>query len=351
MRNQPPVVLLLMRKESSVYYSIERLFESLIPSLSKHFEVRVVRVPCNSSGLLRCVRNLIFTARLRADVIHVTGDIYYCALGISRRRCVLTIHDLCSLNRLRGVRKRVFSVVWYSLPLRWASRVTAISEETRNQLDQQFPAIAGKIEVIRNCVGDEFRGNKEFVRASSDKPTVLQVGTAPNKNLDRVAVAASGLPLHLRIIGPLSSIQRNLLRGLDLSWISTEHLSSDELIAEYRAADALVFASTYEGFGLPIVEAQAIGLPVITSNLAPMTEVAGDGALFADPYDEGQIRSTLDRLLSSPALRRQLSDRGQRNAERFTAVAVADQYASIYERICRDSHHRIFLGLHSCRQQ
>ena len=83
MRNQPPVVLLLMRKESSVYYSIERLFESLIPSLSKHFEVRVVRVPCHSSGLLRCVRNLIFTARLRADVIHVTGDIDYCALGIS----------------------------------------------------------------------------------------------------------------------------------------------------------------------------------------------------------------------------------------------------------------------------
>jgi glycosyltransferase involved in cell wall biosynthesis len=321
-----------MRKESSAYYSIERLFENLVPLLSKSFEVRVVRVPCHSRGLVRCVRNLVFTARLRADVIHVTGDVYYCSLAIPRQRCVLTIHDLVSLNRLEGVRKRVFSLFWYSLPLQWAPGVTAISEETRKQIEREFPRAAGKVEVIPDCIDEAFGRNYRLPRTNTLRPQVLQVGTAVNKNLERVAKAASGLPLHLRIIGPLSCIQRRLLGSLDLAWSSTEQLSSEALMAEYRDSDALVFASTYEGFGLPIVEAQAIGLPVITSNLAPMTDTAGAGALFVDPYDESEIRVALEQLLDSPDLARRLSNEGRHNARRFDTKIVADQYSDIYAR-------------------
>jgi glycosyltransferase involved in cell wall biosynthesis len=329
---QPSVVILLLRKESPGYYSIERLFENLTPFLSKRFEIRVVRVPCHSRGPLRCVRNLIFTARLRADVVHVTGDIHYCALAIRRRRCVLTIHDLCSLNRLKGVRKRVFSVFWYSLPLRWAPHVTAISEQTRKQLESEFPAVAGKLQLVPNCVDEAFRHERRPAREDTDRPQVLQVGTAANKNLERVAKAASGLPLHLRIIGPVSSAQRALLRSMDLAWASAEHLSAEELMMEYWQSDILIFASTYEGFGLPIVEAQAIGLPVITSNLEPMTETAGDGALLVDPYDECDIRAALKQLLCSPDLARRLRHQGSRNVRRFDAAVVADQYADIYAR-------------------
>ena len=332
MRNQAPVVLLLMRKESPGYYSIERLFESLMPFLSERLDVSVVRVPCHSKGILRCVRNVLFTARLRADVIHVTGDIYYCTLAIPRRRCVLTIHDLCSFNRLKGVRKRVFSLVWYRLPLRWARRVTAISEETRKQLEREFSAARGKIELIPNCIDEAFARNYQPGRTNIGVLQVLQVGTGANKNLARVAAAASGLPLHLRIIGPVSYDQRALLRSMNLSWSSAEQLSAEELVKEYQTNDVLVFASTYEGFGLPIVEAQAIGLPVITSNIAPMTDIAGDGALFVDPYDEYDIRKSLERLLQSPDLMRRLRDDGRRNAERFNATAAADQYVDIYAR-------------------
>ena len=291
-----------------------------------------MRVPCQSSGLFRCVRNLIFTARLRADVIHVTGDIYYCAMAIRRRRCVLTMLDLISLNRLKGVRKRVFSIIWYSLPLRWAQCVTAISEETRKQLEGAFPAVESKVVVIPCCIDEAFRRDYRVVRTDTDRPQVLQVGTDTNKNLERVAAAASGLPIHLRIIGPLSFSQRTLLDSLDLVWTSAEQLSAEELMTEYRDSYALVFTSTYEGFGLPIVEAQAIGLPVITSNIAPMTDTAGDGALFVDPYDEREIRATLEQLLHSPDLARRLSNQGRHNAERFDAMTVAHQYADIYTR-------------------
>lgn len=335
MKAKPPVVLLLMRAESPACYSIERLFETLVPLLSGNFDVRVVRVPCQSRGMLRCARNLIFTTRQRADIIHVTGDIHYCALAIRRRRCALTIHDFYSLYRLKGVRKLIFSTLWYSLPLRWAPYVTVISEETRRQLEYHFPATAGKVVVIPNCVDGAFRKNYRGTRTGLGEPRVLQVGTGGNKNLERVAAAASGLPLRLRIIGRLSDRQRSLLRSLDLDWTSAQQLSGEEVVREYRDSDLLIFASTYEGFGLPIVEAQAIGLPVITSSMAPMTEVAGGAALFVDPYDEKAIRAALEQILRSPGLARQLSDRGRRNAERFDAEIVAERYAGIYGNICR----------------
>lgn len=334
MTGSRPTVLLLMRKESRGYYSIERLFECLEPFLSDSFQIRIVRVPCQSSGFLRCARNLVFTARQRADIIHVTGDIHYCALAIRRSRCVLTIHDFCLLDRMAGVRRRMFSMLWYSLPLRWARYVSVISEQTGRQLKFNFPRAADKTVVIPNCVDRAFSLQHGVNRKDTAEPCVLQVGTAMNKNLERVAAALSGLPVRLRIIGILSNEQRFLLQSLDLKWTSAEGLSGEEIIKVYRDSDVLIFASTYEGFGLPIVEAQAIGLPVITSNISPMTDVAGDAALFVDPYNEQEIRSALEQLLRFPDLARRLSVQGRRNAERFDARTAAGRYADIYRRIC-----------------
>jgi glycosyltransferase involved in cell wall biosynthesis len=331
---ESPSVILLMRREWPGYYSVERVFERVAPYLAERFAVTVVRVPCQSSGLLSCARNLMFTARQRADVIHVTGDIQYCALAVRRRRCVLTILDLGSLGRLAGLKKRLFALLWYALPARWAAALTVISAETRDQLERSFPAARGKTEVVAVGVDEAFGRRSWAPRAAAGQLRVLQVGTAPNKNLERVAEAAAGLPVRLRIIGALSEAQRSHLGALDLEWTCAEGLSADEVVAEYQDSDVLVFASTFEGFGMPVVEAQAMGLPVITSSIAPMTDVAGDGALLVDPYDVQAIRAGLERLAASPGLARQLSERGRRNAARFDARAIAEQYAGIYTRTC-----------------
>jgi len=187
-----------------------------------------------------------------------------------------------------------------------------------------------RVSVISCCADPAFERNEVFARSNADRLQILQVGTDANKNVHRVALAASGLPLHLRIIGPLSDELRTLLSNLDLEWSSAEQLSTEELIKEYQNSDALVFASTYEGFGLPIVEAQSIGLPVLTSKIPPMTDVAGDGALFVDPYSEFEIRSGLEQLLGSPDLCRRLVEQGRNNVKRFDVRIVADQYAKIY---------------------
>ena len=216
-----PTVLLLMRKEWPGYHSIERLFECLESLLSQTFDVRIVRVPCQSSEILRCARNLVFAARQRADIIHVTGDIQYCALALGQRKCVLTIHDFCLLDSLAGFRKRIFTILWYSLPLRWAPYLTTISGEAERQLKRSFPATAGKVRMIPNCVDKAFGLTGKTTRTTTGKPQVLQVGTGGNKNFERVCAAASGLPLRLRIIGALSDAQRSLLdsaRAIPDNW-------------------------------------------------------------------------------------------------------------------------------------
>jgi len=110
-------------------------------------------------------------------------------------------------------------------------------------------------------------------------------------------------------------------------------LTDEELVAAYRRCDMVVFASLYEGFGLPILEAQAMGRPVITSNFGAMREAAGDAALLVDPYSVEEIRAAILRIKNEPGLREELVRKGRENVERFRAKAVAARYAEIYRRL------------------
>jgi glycosyltransferase involved in cell wall biosynthesis len=210
--------------------------------------------------------------------------------------------------------------------------VTAISDETKKQLEREFPVVLGKITLVPNCVDKAFEDSFRNDRPGAGIPQVLQVGTGWNKNLERVARAASGLPLRLRIIGMLSPEQHAMLKSSGVAWSFAADLSAEDLLREYCDSAALIFVSTYEGFGLPIVEAQAVGIPVLTSRAAPMTETSGGAALLVDPHSEDEIRAALVELLSSAHLAQKLSAAGRRNAERFSVAAVARKYADIYYR-------------------
>ena len=110
-------------------------------------------------------------------------------------------------------------------------------------------------------------------------------------------------------------------------------LTDGELVEAYRRCNMVVFASLYEGFGLPILEAQAIGRPVITSNFGAMKEAAGEGALLVDPYSVESIREAILRVKNEPELREELIAKGLRNVERFRAETVAMKYAEIYRKL------------------
>lgn len=325
-------VILLTKRSSPGLYSLDRVVDVFHGALPDDIDARIVELPRESRGIIPRLVNVIFTARLRADVIHVTGDVHYCALAIRRRRCVLTIHDLVSIHRLRGIRRRLFFLLWYRLPVWWSARVTTISSATKNELLTRLPTAAPKISVIPNAVGTEFLHAHRVGRRGAT-PKVLQVGTGPNKNLERVIRALVEVPVHLRVIGPVDDEQLALLKRSGLSYSTAMNLSGSQMLEEYLESDVLMFASTYEGFGLPIIEAQAVGLPVITAAVTSMPEVAGSGALLVDPCDEGAIRAALLLLLDSPETVASLIIEGHQNVQVYTPPIVANRYAQLYREL------------------
>ena len=115
-----------------------------------------------------------------------------------------------------------------------------------------------------------------------------------------------------------------------IKYSSKSGLSIDEIYKEYKESDLLLFASTYEGFGLPIVEAQAVGRVVITSSLWSMPEVAGDAACIVDPFDINSIKDGVQRIINDSSYREQLINAGFKNIKRFQVENIAKQYESLY---------------------
>jgi glycosyltransferase involved in cell wall biosynthesis len=139
----------------------------------------------------------------------------------------------------------------------------------------------------------------------------------------------------LKIIGDLDDQTTRQLKEAKISYESAVNLSEAEMYQAYCDADLVSFVSTYEGFGMPIVEAQWVERPVVTSNCSSMPEVAGEGACLVDPFDVGSIREGIQRVIRDTAFRQHLVEQGRGNRERFSLEEIAKQYLSLYERLAK----------------
>jgi glycosyltransferase involved in cell wall biosynthesis len=269
----------------------------------------------------------------QSDVNHVTGDVHFLTLGLSKRKTILTVHDCVSLHRLTGLKQALFRFFWYTLPVRKANVITVISEFTKQELLQYVDCAPEAVRVIPDPVSTDFY----YVRKPFNDitPRILQIGTKTNKNLTRVVQAVEGITCHLRIIGHLSNQQKLVLERANITYSAIADIPDEQVVKEYRDSDLVVFASTYEGFGLPIVEAQATGRPVITSNIPPMTEVAGDAACLIDPRSVNSIRAGIQKVIKDVAYRESLVRKGIENVKRFSPEQIAKQYADLYREVYR----------------
>ena len=164
-------------------------------------------------------------------------------------------------------------------------------------------------------------------------PNILQIGTAVNKNLTNLIKALRGIKCRLKIIGLLDSEIVNLLKTNQINYENAGGLNDDEIRHEYEKADIVMFCSTYEGFGLPIIEAQAMRTPVITSNISPLKEVAGDAAVLVEPSDVASLREGVLQIINSSALRDKLIAQGLINIKRFEPSQIARKHESLYQEI------------------
>ncbi|MCC7509243.1 MAG: glycosyltransferase [Planctomycetes bacterium] len=327
-----PDVLQIQRRPGAGHHSMEVLFEQTRAALPAGVSARVAVCPHPSQGLIPRLRSLLWARSLRADVFHIVGDVHYLALALQGGRTVLTVHDCGVLRGKSGLRRWLLRKLWFAWPVRRAAEVTTISEFSRDELAAVAGIAPDRIAVIPNCAGQAFTPGAE---QRSSKPLVLLVGTAANKNLLRVLPALQGLNALVVVIGRPDAEQARLLKHLDHEVLHDLDVSS--MAALYRRAWLLVFASTYEGFGMPIIEAQACGTPVVTSSRAPMDEVAGGAALLVQPEDTAAIREAVARLLNDAGLREELIAKGLVNASRFSAIATAAAYADVYRRVLQNA--------------
>jgi len=328
------VVTYIFRRRLPTVFSIEKLFDLLYSHCEKAgIPVRRVELPHVSSGIFNVLRNVWFVARRRNDcVLHVTGDVHYAGLLCPFARTIITIHDCVVLQRGSGFKRFVLWVLWFWLPLRLATVITVISEQTKSEVLSSASIPGKKIIVIPNFVDPAFAFRSPPL--ARQRPRLLHVGTTPNKNLARVVAALRGIPCVLVIIGPLSPAQVADLEANGIAYENFIGIDQVELREQYWEADIISFPSTYEGFGMPILEGQASGRPVLTSDLEPMRSVAGEaGALLVNPASIDSIRDGFLRLLGDEVLRARLVSVGLENCRRFTLEAVAASYIAIYRKM------------------
>jgi glycosyltransferase involved in cell wall biosynthesis len=321
-------ILHLQRRPQAVHFSIEGYFRRLREQLSAEFSAEPVVLPWDSRGFFRRLGNMLFVLRRRPYFCHITGDVHYVALALSRRRTILTVHDCEILQRLSGWRRAIVRLLWYTLPVKFVSAITVNSEETKRQLLSVVRFPPERIHVIPVSVSPLYR---PYPRAFNvDCPRILQVGTKANKNVQRLIQALRGIKCHLDIVGPVDDSLRQQLTDCNISWTGWGRLSDEQLLERYCEADIVAFVSTHEGFGMPIVEAQWVERVCITSNCSSMPEVAGQGACLVNPHDVDAIQAGIKTIIEDPAYRQQLLDAGRANRRRFDSAGIAREFERIY---------------------
>ncbi|MFN7933521.1 MAG: glycosyltransferase family 1 protein [Bryobacteraceae bacterium] len=282
-----------------------------------------------------------------ADIFHASNQIHH-----APRKALLTatVHDLTcwKMPELHTAANVAADERFAERILRKAQGLIAVSDATREDAIELLGIDEDRIETIHSGVSDSFFNVPvEDVLAiredlALEKPYVLFVGTVePRKNLDRLLDAWLGLGAEMRqefelvIAGPVGwapETEKRLSAGAAgvrrLGYVAEEALPA-------LTAGALAFAypSLYEGFGFPVAQAMAAGVPVLTANVSSLPEVTGGDAELVDPLSVGEIRAGLERLLTSSSLREDLAIRGKERAQNYRWAKCARRSLLFFQNI------------------
>ena len=282
------------------------------------------------------------------DVIHLPH--YVVPAGLPAP-AVVTIHDIIQLlYPPRNRRSMALAYLRHMMrrALRRARRVVTVSRTTRNDLIRIFGGTGGRIEVIPNGVDDAFfeRPPREELESLRQRynlrpPIILVVANdKPHKNASTAlrafhrAVRTRGIPGQLVFVGGFSPECRlaSAARHMDLGdrVLFLGRLPRKELIAFYHLSSLLLHVALYEGFGLPVLEGMAAGVPVITSNVGAMRELGEGAALLVGPLDVFGIARALERALVDDPLRRRMIEAGRLRAKELTWDRAAESTVAVY---------------------
>jgi len=271
-----------------------------------------------------------------------------------RGKKIPVYHDIIYYEKLGFREFNFFDHLHHTVMIRVGKRFSAadltVSDFTASRMKELLSIDSGRIVVIKEGVEDSFKPcTDEAVRSAVvskfaiKQPFFFYSGSlSPRKNmlnlLRAFQLVADAVPHNIYFTGGDSWRDNEVFRfieenGLQKRVIRLGYLSDAELTAMYSLADCYLYPSIYEGFGLPILEAQACGCPVITSIVSSCPEVAGNSALLVDPRDPASIAAAMKRIVSEPALKDDLRKKGFVNCARFSWKRAAEEMVALFEKV------------------
>jgi glycosyltransferase involved in cell wall biosynthesis len=265
---------------------------------------------------------------------------------------VVTIHDLIFLRYpeyYKLIDRKMYEAIYRSSCQR-ATKIIAISNQTKADLIHFFGVKADKIEVIYQSCNKLYydkvsEDRKSDIRSKFSLPErfILSVGTIERRKNQLAilkAVVKEKLDISVVILGKpceyMNQLNQYILEsGISNQVIFLHQTTTDELQAIYQMAEVMVYPSFFEGFGLPVLEAQASGCAVITSNTSSLPEAGGEGALYINPEDISQLGATINNVISDKHLQNQLIQKGTTNAALFSERLVAERLMKLYTEVTR----------------
>ncbi len=329
--NSFTVVYFYPRPRKVLNFSLEFLFNKIQDSLPQYIKTKTAISTFHSRGVWRRLYNIIEASFRQSDINHIIGDVHFLALLLKKRKTILTIHDCIFMQHPSVIKRMIYRWFWLVLPIYRCRVITVVSQATKSEVLKYVHCQPDKIHVIPNFISDKYKPC--FKPFNVKKPVILHIGTAVNKNLERLIEALHGITCHLCIIGKLSPHYLMLLEQFNIDFSNFFNVKEDEIVHHYEQCDLLAFISTYEGFGLPILEAQSIGRPVITSCISSMPEVAGSAACFVNPFDVADIKRGIIRIIKDDSYRNELINNGWENIKRYSLASTKEQYIHLYQEI------------------
>jgi glycosyltransferase involved in cell wall biosynthesis len=348
-----------LRREDLLFLLLQSDEVKLPLLLAEMKNVRLLFIPSvlfRNRLVLMVFEQLILPWLLLRHDIDVVHSLHYTFPFWAPSARVVTFHDLTMLlwPQMHTWGRRLIMPVYIRLAWRAADEIIFVSAATRSDAEKLLPPVEGRLRTVVplgisaetfSLVSEDDSGDR-LTSLQVKKPYLLFIGTIePRKNLVRVIQAFEGLasqfPKHtLVLVGKLGWDFEPVLKAVASSAYRERiryigYIADEDKRALLAGSSVLVYPSLYEGFGLPVLEAMAAGVPVVTSNVSSLPEVVGTAALMVDPESIEQLIAAMVRILSDPELAKTLGALGRERARVFswknTAAETYKAYLAAYK--------------------